>query len=220
MTSTEPLINNSLEGSLKQFKEFRGDKTHVTKILEESVAQSQEPEYSKITTEAKLYFGFSGILSLYSSFLMIAQGDIMKKLYPSYNYGFYIIIPTYISIPLSLIVQRLLRSCGMTFKHLLAVFSMMTFMTSIPLVIIFMENTLITFMTILALFTLGYMFNIVYLAFNLAILSNFNPKFSKVYFSYQALSNVTILILKTLLFSINSPIYLDVKFFLIKISSV
>lgn len=107
----------------------------------------QEPQFkNSITTQnrellpnntLKAYFMLAGFFSLFPFFVMIAEADLIDSLYPGLNYGFYVIIPTYVAIPLGFFGQKLINKLSMTAKFLFTIISMLILMNSILLVLFF-----------------------------------------------------------------------------------
>ena len=164
------------------------------------------------TLTKQLVFGLAGLLSIYPYYMMIAEADIMDQIYPNKNYNFFVLIPTYVSIPAALFTTKLFSECNihMTTKVLLSLLLNILFFGMVPVISLLMDGTTMqVYFLMLFCFFLSYIFNLMFQGYLLTVLSIYDSKWTTLFVTTQAIANIVVISEKSLVVSLNQGFVVD-----------
>ena len=126
---------------------------------------AEKPNYAFTSREIAIqyaYFITGGLLSLSLFFTMIAQTDNFESLFPNKNYGFYVVSPNFISLPIGIVISKLTQNIPLRIK-LLSILLVVGFVVLVPPVTgLYLPHENLEFWMILGAYTLVYAIMIVF----------------------------------------------------------
>lgn len=184
-----------------------------------SFKQKIEENKTQNKTLKFLLFVCAGIISIYPKFIMMAQSGIMEEIFPNEDYSFYVLIPTYIAIPPSMILIKYLSKTKITItaKLNISLFLSLILFLGCPYYglkekeLFYEEYTesKTNFYLMLLFFLLMYIFCLCYQSYFTALLSVYHPKWSNAYFTAMAFGNIIVMSEKTFTFALDFTIFQD-----------
>lgn len=187
-----------------------------------SFKQKTEEAYTVNNKLKFLLFISAGMISLYPKYIMMAESALMEEIFPREEYSFYILIPTYLAIPPSMWIIKLLSKTKMTVTTKLVI-------SLILALILFLgcpyyalkekelyseeyETSEWNFYLMLLSFFLMYIFCIIYQSYFTAVMSVYHPKWTNCYFIAMAGGNLFLMAQKTFAFYFNLSVFQDFFF--------
>lgn len=184
-----------------------------------SSSETQEKELKPPSRTTLIFlFSLSGLISIYPKYIMVAETDIMEKIYKDFDYSFYVLIPTYASIPPAFYLVKLFSAMKLRIntKINISLFLSCLFFTISPLVTLYFDKINLTIFQSYLLNLLGfyfcYVFCLVYQAYFTAILTLYDSGWTSFYFTFQALGYFVVVIQKGISFYFTFPFFYDFFF--------
>ena len=176
----------------------------------QSVALKKKKRSEKLTKQ--LVFGLAGLLSIYPYFMMIAEADIMDQIFANKNYNFFVLIPTYVSIPAALFTTKLFSECNihMTTKVLLSLFLNIAFFGMVPAISLLLDGSKMqVYLLMLFSYFLCYIFSLMFQGYLMTVLSVYDSKWTALFVTTQALANIVVIGEKSLIVSLGVGFAID-----------
>jgi len=197
----------------------------IDQLEEEAEEDKRITTRPSATNSSKLilmwYFVSAGLVSLIGYFVMIAQSEQFEKFFPNQNYTFFIVLPQYLSIPISLTLSKVLQHIPLHTKISSLIPTTFFLYLLIPLLPFFVLPMLssmlaseqlaitVTFWLLILTYTMAYSCGQLLQSDFLASCQLFPPKYTVVFFTCLSLSNVILMIVKLALVEIEAQQALD-----------
>lgn len=185
-----------------------------------------------------LYMMLAGLISQLPFFMMLSEAHVFRKKFKKFHFGFFVLMPTYASIPYSVLGGRLLQGMKLTTKININIVGSSFFMVLIYVFYFFvpfkdeysrkpilleklqflmiLKLNLLGFLFVLGLFFLAYIFTNMLQSLYVGFVGSFHEKFSSVYYTFQPCSYLLVMIIKTTVYNFKFKKEVDVKYFLKK----
>lgn len=120
-----------------------------------------EADQKESLTLPYVYYSFGGLMSLGLYFIMLAEAPIFEQLYPGMKYSFFVIMPQYFALPASFIFSKLLESLSLRVKILGLIATMNMVFILIPLISLFLPNTITFYCIMMFVYFIGYTLSVI-----------------------------------------------------------
>lgn len=95
------------------------NKSHLAlEIPKNDILERSNPSSANVESPTLLwiYMMLAGLISLLPMFMMLSEVHVFNKKFKKFNFDFFVLMPSYASIPYSLLGNRLLKGLSLTTK--------------------------------------------------------------------------------------------------------
>ena len=176
------------------------EKEKVEKVSERALEQRKSEDrktQSKIANRLLkvLFSSLSGLISIYPYFVMVAEADIMSEIYFNKNYAFFVLIPIYSPIPVTLLLTKFISRYRISSaaKISLTLILRAASFTAIPVVSLYLDSSKYSvYYSMLGCYFLSNIFEMMFQGYVMSVLSVYDSKWTAMYVSVQAIANLVI----------------------------
>lgn len=148
------------------------------------------------------YCIFAGLLSQAMYYIMLAESDLFSGLYPFGHYGVAVVLPLYVALPFSLVLNRVLTDYDLQSKIQGLIVLSNTLFLLIPYIVYFLPKNMTNYLIIIAIYTISYTLTITLQGYLVASCSNFEPKMTVLFQIFQPIMNILVTSFKLVLMRI------------------
>lgn len=191
-------------GSIKSSKSYTTTSnfnTNLNSDLKNSLEGNQLSQSNELKKSDKyLYFMLAGLLSLTPLSITLAVSDVMNDIYIGYNYSFYCVVPQYLSVLFTLALNHLFTrlNLSMTTKVFISYTGTLVGLVAIPVYTFSARVKTTNFWIIMMLFLMTFIFVHLLQTLSVSISTIYDKKWISIYFKFQPVSNIIIVVLKNI----------------------